>query len=331
MAARARIPAGLTHMARGRDPLSSLSEREALLIRIFDKLPGMVGYWDTEQRCRFANADYERWFGIKPEELIGKTLSELLGPIYQKNLPHILAALRGEEQLFDREIPDPQGGPPRYSQAHYIPDVLDGVVQGFVVLVSDISSRRKLELQLREAQERANTMAMHDALTGLPNRALLEDRLQEAIEMSKRHSSRCAVLFLDLDGFKNVNDVLGHGAGDKVLCEVARRLVDELREVDTVARLGGDEFLVLLPELNGRDQAGVVAGHLLAMMQREPFVVENQSFVLSFSIGIAFCPDDGLAVHELLGHADSALYAAKRAGRNRFAFFTAEASGSGNP
>ncbi|TPG46787.1 GGDEF domain-containing protein [Rhodanobacter glycinis] len=318
-------------MSSARHELTCLSERGSLLIRIFDKLPGLVAYWDTEQRCRFANADYERWFGIKPEKLIGMTLSEVLGPIYQMNLPHILAALQGEEQLFDREIPDPQGGPPRYSQAHYIPDVLNGVVQGFVVMVSDISSRRKLELQLREAQERANTMAMHDSLTGLPNRALLEDRLQGVIETSKRLSSRCAVLFLDLDGFKNVNDVLGHGAGDTVLREVARRLVNELRQVDTVARLGGDEFLILLPEVNGRDQASVVASNLLAMMQREPFEVENQSFILSFSIGIAFCPDDGVAVHELLGHADSALYTAKRAGRSQFAFFTPEASGSETP
>lgn len=291
-----------------------------LLRRIVSKLPGMVAYWDTEQRCRFANADYERWFGIKPEDMIGRTLKELLGPIYAMNLPHIEGALRGEVQLFEREIPDPAGGPPRYSQAHYIPDVLNGVVQGFVVLVSDISGRRKLELQLREAQERANAMATHDFLTGLPNRVLLEDRLSRAIEASKRNQRKCAVMYLDLDGFKEVNDRFGHGAGDAVLCQVARRLVEALRAVDTVARMGGDEFLILLPEVGALDESGDVARSLLATMAREPFTISEQSLALTISIGIALCPDHGSEIHELIAHADGALYAAKHAGKNQFAY-----------
>lgn len=290
----------------------------------------MVAYWDREQRCKFANADYERWFGIKPEDLIGKTLKELLGPIYPLNLPYILGALRGEVQLFEREIPDPAGGPSRFSQAHYIPDVVNGVVQGFIVLVTDISGRRKLELQLREAQERAIAMATHDFLTGLPNRSLCEDRLTRAIELAKRHRRKFAVLLLDLDGFKNVNDSFGHRAGDTVLREVARRLTDTVRAVDTVSRMGGDEFLIILPEIGELDQAGHVARKLLATMAREPFAVDEQSLALTLSIGIAFYPDHGSNIDELMANADRALYDAKRAGKSQFAHFAPGGSGSEN-
>jgi diguanylate cyclase (GGDEF)-like protein/PAS domain S-box-containing protein len=308
-------------MSISNNQLTLLTADDLLLRRIVSKLPGMVAYWDTEQRCRFANADYERWFGVKPENLIGKTMKDLLGPIYTMNLPYIQGALRGEVQFFEREIPGPAGGPSRYSQTHYIPDVLNGIVEGFVVLVSDISGRRKLELELREAQERASALATHDFLTGLPNRVLLVDRLSRAIEASKRHRRQFAVLYLDLDGFKNVNDSLGHGAGDSVLCEVARRLVGALRSIDTVARIGGDEFVILLPEVGGRDQAGDVARKLLATMAREPFIAGEQSPAMTMSIGISFYPDHGSKIHELLAHADNALYAAKLAGKNQFAFF----------
>ena len=316
------INSGSMHMTNAKVQPLSTPEHDSLLFRIINKVPGMVAYWDTGQRCKFANADYERWFGVKPENLIGKTMKELLGPIYELNLPYILGAFRGEPQSFEREIPDPAGGPPRYSQAEYIPDIVNGVVEGFIVLVTDITIRRQLELQLREAQERSNAMATHDFLTGLPNRVLLEDRLKLAVESSKRHQRQCAVLFLDLDGFKNVNDRFGHAAGDMLLKEAARRLVNSLRLEDMVARLGGDEFIVLLSEVSGRDQVDSVAGKLLAAMVHEPFSVDGQSMELTVSIGIAFYPDHGLEIHELLAHADHALYTAKHAGKNQFAYFT---------
>ncbi len=124
----------------------------ALLRFLVDRMPAMIAYWGADQRCRFANRAYEKWFAVNPEELVGTTLQELLGPIYPLNLPYIEAALRGEEQLFEREIPDPAGGPPRQSQAHYLPDVIDGEVRGFCVLVVDISRRKS-------AEEAVSTMA----------------------------------------------------------------------------------------------------------------------------------------------------------------------------
>lgn len=113
----------------------------------------MLAYWDREQRCRFANRAYETWFGVAPEALIGTTLKELLGPIYPLNLPYIGGALRGEPQSFERLIPDPHGGPPRYSQANYIPHVVNGIVRGFVVQVANISARKQLEDQLHASNE----------------------------------------------------------------------------------------------------------------------------------------------------------------------------------
>jgi PAS domain S-box-containing protein len=133
---------------------------ELLRIRLVtDKVPSMLAYWDSEQRCRFANAAYERWFGVKPETILGGTMADLLGPIYPLNRPHIEGALAGEPQHFEREIPDPAGGPPRYSQADYVPDVVGGTVRGFAVVVSDITARRELELRLREARAEADSAA----------------------------------------------------------------------------------------------------------------------------------------------------------------------------
>jgi diguanylate cyclase (GGDEF)-like protein/PAS domain S-box-containing protein len=310
-------------VAGDKGKLKSLRDEVALLRSVIDKSPSMLAYWDTQQRCRFANAAYQQWFGVNPQALVGTTLDALLGPVYAQNLPYIQGALRGEVQHFEREIPDPKGGAPRYSQADYLPDVIDGVVRGFVVLVSDITERRQLELRLREAQERAETIATHDVLTGLPNRVLLEDRIQHAVELAKRHKRRCGVMVLDLDEFKVVNDTHGHPAGDAVLREVSRRLRATLRKSDTVARLGGDEFVVLLPEVGQRDVAAMVARRLVTVMSRDAVSIGERSLPLTLSLGVALYPDDGADMAELLAHADSALYEAKRGGRNQFAFFTA--------
>lgn len=126
----------------------------ALLRSIVDKIPAMLAYWDSAQRCRFANRAYERWFGVSPEALIGKHISELLGPLYELNLPYIEGALRGEPQEFEREIPDPAGGPSRHSLASYIPDIAEGVVRGFFVLVTDISEIKRTELAIKASEAR---------------------------------------------------------------------------------------------------------------------------------------------------------------------------------
>lgn len=142
---------------------------ELRLIRgVVDMIPAMLAYWNSSQQCVFANRAYERWFGVTPEWLVGRTMAELLGPIYPLNLPFIEGVLRGQPQSFEREIPDPKGGPPRYSQADYVPDIQGGVVHGFFVLVSDITQRKVMEDDLRLARNTAEeALAQVRTLKGL--------------------------------------------------------------------------------------------------------------------------------------------------------------------
>jgi len=300
------------------------ARNRAIVRQVVDGVPGMLAYWDKQQRCRFANAAYETWFGVKAEELIGRTMRELLGPIYPRNLPYIEGALRGETQAFEREIPDPRSGVPRHSQAHYLPHLVAGEVQGFAVMVTDISAQKKTEAELREAQAQSLALATHDSLTGLPNRLLAYERIDRAIQHARRFRRRAAILFLDLDGFKGINDSLGHAAGDAVLKEVACRMLACTRSSDTVARLGGDEFLVLLPEVEGSQSAATVAQKLLDTMKATKFAVAGQELNVRLSVGCAVFPEHAGSVDELLAHADAALYHAKRAGKDRFEIFTSE-------
>ncbi len=190
-----------------------------------------------------------------------------------------------------------------------------GRLTHYVGIESDISA-------MKAAEERIEHLAYHDALTGLPNRLLLLERAALALALAARRRESAAVLFLDLDRFKEVNDSLGHAAGDALLIEAGQRLANLTRETDTVSRLGGDEFIVLLP---GVDQSGAqeVSDKILASMCT-PFSVEGHSLSLSTSIGIALFPKDGADMGELLKNADTALYRAKQEGRNTLVFYNRE-------
>jgi diguanylate cyclase (GGDEF)-like protein len=171
----------------------------------------------------------------------------------------------------------------------------------------------------RDSDAHIKALAFSDALTNLPNRAALFDRLDEALAAAERHRRRCAVMFLDVDGFKAVNDTVGHHAGDKVLAEMAQRLRGTLRREEYIGRLGGDEFAIILPQVAAREEIEQVAqriGQVLAF----PFVVDHYRFALSASIGVAIYPNDASARDELLACADTAMYSAKEAGRARIHF-----------
>jgi diguanylate cyclase (GGDEF)-like protein len=179
------------------------------------------------------------------------------------------------------------------------------------------------DLQKTEAESRLQHQALTDDLTGLPNRRLLSDRLSQVLEMAKRDRRIIALLYLDLDGFKLVNDSLGHSVGDTLLAEVARRLGARIRKSDTLARLGGDEFTVVLTKLNSPEEAALVANSLLDALSR-PFLIEKHEITISASIGISVFPANGMDAGELLQQADSAMYSAKRDGKNRIMYFTSE-------
>ncbi|SFM13484.1 putative bifunctional diguanylate cyclase/phosphodiesterase [Rugamonas rubra] len=174
--------------------------------------------------------------------------------------------------------------------------------------------------QVQQARNALLHQTHHDALTGLPNRVLLRDRLRQAIELAGRGRRRLAVMFLDLDRFKTINDSLGHGVGDLLLQLVARRLVGFVRRSDTVSRQGGDEFVLMFPEIEQADDAGLFAQKILLAMAA-PHLVEHHALHVGVSIGIGIYPDDGADADSLIRHADTAMYHAKENGRNTYCFF----------
>jgi diguanylate cyclase (GGDEF)-like protein/PAS domain S-box-containing protein len=188
-----------------------------------------------------------------------------------------------------------------------------GELTNFVGIFYDNSERKAVE-------DRLEYLAHYDSLTGLPNRSLLLDRLEQAIERAIRIGSKVALLYLDLDHFKLVNDTHGHSAGDELLKAVAQRMRTCVRAVDTIARLGGDEFVVLVPDASGSDDARIIAQKLLEVLN-PPYAIEGHSAISTPSIGISIYPDDGGSAQDLMKHADTAMYQAKQGGHGSFRFF----------
>ncbi|MGE4497877.1 MAG: PAS domain S-box protein [Deferribacterales bacterium] len=184
----------------------------------------------------------------------------------------------------------------------------------FYVAVKENITDKKLR------EEKIRHMAMHDILTGLPNRFLMKDRLEAVLERAQRYGEMAAVLFIDLDGFKNVNDSFGHKAGDDVLKETARRILTSIRTVDTACRIGGDEFLVILNKIETREKAGAIARRIIDMIAR-PYAACGDKTILGASVGISVIPDDGVNIDEIVSKADSAMYEVKHGGKNGFAYF----------
>ena len=198
---------------------------------------------------------------------------------------------------------------------HIVAEVNESPIEleGKSVILSvarDITERKRAERQLAY-------IATHDALTGLPNRVLFNDRLNLALAQAERHQQKLAVLLLDLDRFKDINDTLGHSIGDEFLRVAGKRLKALLRKSDTLARMGGDEFLFLVTEIAQSDNATEVARKILESF-REPFAVEDQELRTTASIGVTIFPDDGADSDTLLKNADIAMYSAKQKGRNNY-------------
>jgi diguanylate cyclase (GGDEF)-like protein/PAS domain S-box-containing protein len=185
----------------------------------------------------------------------------------------------------------------------------------YVAVMTDIS-------QLKRSEAKLDYLAHHDPLTDLPNRLLMQSRIQHAIERAARSRCHLALLFIDLDRFKNVNDSLGHPAGDELLAAIAKRLRSRLREVDTLARLGGDEFVLLIEEMSVPEDAAIVAQMLIDLLTAPFSLSQGREIYIGASIGISVFPDDGRTVTELIQHSDVAMYQAKEAGRGAFRFYT---------
>ncbi|PIE58744.1 MAG: hypothetical protein CSA33_02260 [Desulfobulbus propionicus] len=196
-----------------------------------------------------------------------------------------------------------------------------GKLYGMIEVARDVTDRLREEKRLRDSRTRLYQLAHHDTLTGLPNRLLFYDRLEQSMKKAARNTAKVAVLFLDLDRFKSINDTLGHDVGDELLVEVARRLQGLCRTSDTVARLGGDEFVFILDDVSTKDDAAVVANKIIDSMIK-PFELNGHTLTISTSIGIGLYPDDSEDRDAVIKRADMALYEAKEAGRNRYCFYS---------
>jgi diguanylate cyclase (GGDEF)-like protein/PAS domain S-box-containing protein len=283
----------------------------------FESTPLAVVEWDRRQQATAWNPAAEAIFGYPAYEVLGKPIPALLAA----------EADRADMESMCRELLESgegnkttlvniaRNGRTIHCEWYNTP-LMDaaGAVTGFASLVQDITERLNTERTI-------HYMAHHDALTGLPNRRLMQDRLNQAIMAARRKQRHVAVLFLDLDRFKVVNDTLGHDTGDFILKDVARRLVTCVREVDTVSREGGDEFVLILPDLERPENARVVADKILQELAR-PVEIGGHEIHVTPSIGISHYPNDATDVHQLLKHADNAMYQAKDAGRNTVRFFT---------
>jgi diguanylate cyclase (GGDEF)-like protein/PAS domain S-box-containing protein len=423
--------------ARHRAEIASadLSKSEKFIRTVTDAMPSMLGYWDKQMLCQFANKPYLEWFGRTPQEMKGLPMAAVLGAdLYEKNLPYIKAALAGAPQEFERAIQKPDGSV-GHILAHYIPDVgSNGEVQGFFALVTNISRLREADAAIRlsasvfeattegimvtdtaatiisvnpaftaltgyssqesigqnarilksgrhdadffagmfaqlhtnrlwagevwskrkdgsmylsrlsvsaicdetgevsryvgvcaditqqwEKEQRVQHLALHDGLTGLPNRLLLTERVVQLTGMAAREPRHIALMFLDLDGFKSVNDRLGHGIGDCVLKAVSTRLLGLVRPSDTVARLGGDEFVILLDNPESRDSVAMIASRVIESVNA-PMDFDGIGAHVGTSIGITFFAEGMPSPDALLKSADDAMYAAKASGKNCYRF-----------
>ncbi len=297
--------------------LRESEERQRLILESSNE--GIFGI-DTTGCVTFANQAAAEMLGYQRSELEGAQIHNLTrhsradgSPIPEGACPITKTARDGGSHHSDHEVfwrKDRTSFPVEYSSKSIIRD--DRVI-GAVVAFHDISERRL-------AEEKIEQLAFHDALTGLPNRVLFNERLHQSIAKLDRYGTKFALMFLDLDHFKDINDSLGHPTGDALLTQVAQRFCTALREVDTIARMGGDEFAVLLEDVEGPSAAALLAERLVDLLQ-QPFLIDDSNLEISTSIGIVIVDSTRPPIANLLAQADLALYGAKEAGRNQYLFF----------
>lgn len=413
-------------------------ENEQFIRSIIENTPNMMGYWDKDLRCRYANTAFTQWFNIQHEKIIGIKFLDLVGDaLYALNEPYIHAVLAGEPQKFERKLYKTDGSI-GHIIGHYIPDFDNhGMVKGFAIQASEVTIFKETEQKLKLAacvfdntldgvlitdihgailsvnpafveitgysqeevigknprilqsnrhgpefysdmwkeikenglwkgevwnrhksgedylqrmtvsmvrrdvddepmryvsvfsditelwrkDEYIKHLAFHDPLTNLPNRTLLMERLNQKLLSSERECCDLAVMFLDLDGFKIINDQYGHNIGDELLKNISSRLLVQVRKSDTVARVGGDEFIFILNKPQNKDDIIYVGNRIINAIS-EPIDIMGETFNIGISIGVAQYPTNGNTAVELIRNADIAMYNAKNLGRNTIQFYS---------
>jgi len=317
------LGAGMIGFARSRARRHVLewrddSQRRRLSAQVFDQTAEGIVITDTERRIISVNRAFTEITGYPAEEVLGRDPKLLQSGRHDGEFYRQLWQQLEDEGLWRGEIWNRRKNGelyPEWLAINVVRDA-DGRPEHYIGIFSDISRQK------RDA-ERIRFLAYYDALTGLPNRTLLADRVGKAIAAAKRHQKRLALLFMDLDGFKHINDSLGHLAGDNVLRLVGERLKRLTRSSDTLARFGGDEFVLLLNDVAGPEGIAAVARRCVDSLA-EPLELDGQEIRITPSIGISVCPNDGDTLDTLVKNADTAMYHAKAAGRNQYRFFEAE-------
>jgi len=292
-------------------------ERLALTAKVFEMGGEGILITDPAQHILMVNRAFTRITGFTEAEALGHTPRILASGRHEPAFYRVMWEEINRRGAWQGEVWNRRKDGTIYPEWLTVSEVRDeqGQVTHYIGIISDIS-------RLKEDQEEIHRLAYYDPLTQLPNRSLLEERADFALRLAQRSSKSVALLFLDLDNFKNINDSLGHKAGDRLLQSFAQRLDALVREEDTFARPGGDEFILLLPNTDASGAAH--AAEKLLTMLRRPFRIDGYNLSVSTSIGIALYPVDGSALNQLYTNADIAMYRAKQKGRDTYSFFTPE-------
>lgn len=299
--------------------ISQRKQQEAdlrLWAKVFEGSNEAILITDAKLNIVLVNKTYEKIMGFSEAEVLGVDTAKVGAQLHSHGFFRNVISVLKERGYWQGELINRRKNGERFPTWYSISQVLNdqGEPENYIAIFSDISEHKK-------SRERIDFLAHHDSLTELPNRALLNDRLEMAINTARRRREKVGILFIDLDRFKNINDSLGHSAGDQVLRQTAARLTSAVRNDDTVARLGGDEFVVLLSRVRDERSLAEVAIKLREELLK-PYIVEDMPLHLSPSIGIAVYPEDGDTPSALIKNADAAMYLAKEKGRNNYQFYT---------
>jgi diguanylate cyclase (GGDEF)-like protein/PAS domain S-box-containing protein len=296
---------------------------ETYLNAILRYSPALISVKDLDGNVVLASEHFKHMANIDDTGFVGKNVFDVYPKDVAQSMWDIDSAAKNNQQTYELELDlmHKDGSLHTYLIVKFPLRNKDGKIFGVCTIGTDITERKMAETALRDQQSRLNFMAFHDSLTALPNRSLFYDRIYHGLARARRSNSKIALMLLDVDRFKIINDSLGHDAGDILLKAIAMRLNEGVRDMDTVARLGGDEFVIVLEGIHDLDDVVFVANKLLTTLAR-PLEISGHSITTTVSIGVSVFPDDGKDTDELLKNADIAMYKAKEAGKNNCQFYT---------
>ncbi len=296
----------------------ALNDIQQKYLLLAEHTTDLITKYSTDGICTYASPASEKVLGYHPEELVGKPVFHFFHPDDLRSKRRFFTQLldNSKDSICYRVRRKNNSYIWLETSSKAILDTDSGQTQEIVAVSRDVTERK-------ESEERLLYLANYDSLTGLPNRALFRDRLRRSVARAQRNNTKIALFFIDLDRFKNINDSLGHHAGDQLLRSVSRRLKQYARKGDTIARLGGDEFTIILEGIKDPEDASVVAEKILSLMAPS-FKLDGHKVVVSPSIGITIFPDDADSMRSLLKNADTAMYRSKDKGGNCFQFYTAD-------